>query len=229
MPKRKRATYLFYPFLPIAGIAVMLALLELSLRIIAWNRPYDASPEWTWGHRVINNRFGFREREFAVPKGPNTYRIMVLGDSLTWGAGLGVEQRYSNLLESQLRKIFTEKDIEVLNFGRAGASTTVELDLLRKHIDLVQPDLIIVGFSFNDVQPRGQNYAIELEKYRPIFDVIKGLTHLQLRDIAIFLHRKFDGFLRNAGFVQTGRQPSIAPMVIRFHLFGTSFTRLCMK
>ena len=38
---------------------------------------------YTWGHLVENNRYGFREREFQTPKPSGTYRIMVLGDSLT--------------------------------------------------------------------------------------------------------------------------------------------------
>jgi len=47
---------------------------------------------YTWGKPVVKNRFGFREREFAIPKPDNVFRIMVLGDSLNlgcWACGRG--------------------------------------------------------------------------------------------------------------------------------------------
>jgi hypothetical protein len=56
-------------------------------------RPYKHLPingfvngkRYTWGRLVENNRYGFRERNFKQPKPSDTYRVMVLGDSLTWG------------------------------------------------------------------------------------------------------------------------------------------------
>src|SRR5260370_40571869 len=104
----------------------------------------------TWGNPVENNRFDFREREFVTPKPPNVFRIMVLGDSLTWGAGLAPDERYSNLLEKSLNETYPGKKFEVLNFGIPGGPTTEERDILRKYRDRVQPDLIIVGFCIND-------------------------------------------------------------------------------
>jgi lysophospholipase L1-like esterase len=78
---------------------------------------------YTWGHEVRHNRFGFRERDFVTPKPQGTFRIMVLGDSLTWGAGLAEEERYTNLLESALNREFDHgPKVEVLNFGVSGGS-----------------------------------------------------------------------------------------------------------
>lgn len=119
---------------------------------------------YTWGHRVINNRYGFRERDFSIPKPLKTFRVMVLGDSLTWGVGLSVEQRYTNLTEHLLQKQFPEKRIEVLNFAEAGTATTRQKSVLVQYRDLVQPDLIVVGFCLNDPQPREQNWSIEREQ-----------------------------------------------------------------
>lgn len=97
----------------------------------------------TLGHPVTNNSFEFREREIkAKPKGIK--RIMALGDSLTWGVGLDVNDRYTNVLERML------PNTEVLNFGFPGRSTVQERDILKKYIDIVQPDLIVIGFCYND-------------------------------------------------------------------------------
>jgi lysophospholipase L1-like esterase len=119
----------------------------------------------TWGHVVSNNRFGFRERDFAVPKPAGTYRIMILGDSLTWGAGLAVDERYTNLLESSLHKAFPSRSIEVLNFGISGGPTVVERNILRQFGEVVAPDLIVVGFCFNDPQPGPQDYSAEKARF----------------------------------------------------------------
>ncbi|MDZ4786846.1 MAG: hypothetical protein SGJ02_12305 [bacterium] len=38
---------------------------------------------YTWGIEILNNKLGYREKEFITPKPLNTYRVMVLGDSLS--------------------------------------------------------------------------------------------------------------------------------------------------
>jgi len=122
--------------------------------------PYE--PYRTWGHVTRANNYGFRERE-AGEKKDSVYRIMVLGDSFTWGAGLGEKQRYSNMLDSLLRS--EHLSVEVLNFGYSGSPTIEERDLLVKIGKMVKPDLIIVGFCLNDPQPLSEDFSIEKEKF----------------------------------------------------------------
>ena len=119
---------------------------------------------YTWGHHVKNNRYGFRERDFASPKPAGAYRVMVLGDSFTWGAGLAVQERYTAVAERLLNQTAAGLAFEVLNFGTPGDPTTVERDILLEHRDVVDPDLIVVGFCFNDPKPTRQNYSIERER-----------------------------------------------------------------
>ncbi len=131
----------------------------------------------TWGRAVTNNRFGFREREFETPKPKNVLRIMVIGDSLTWGPGLAAEERYSYLLEKRLKEAYPNRSFEVLNFGAEAASTIEERAVLSKYKDIVQPDLIVIGFCVNDPQPRQENYSIEREQFenhsRRLFTSVK--------------------------------------------------------
>lgn len=124
---------------------------------------------YTYGHLVSENRWGFREREFVSPKPQGLYRIMVLGDSMTWGIGLPVEARYSDQLEGLLQREFPMKRFEVLNFSRPGISTTVERDVLREFKRLAQPDLIIVGFCINDTQPLFQNHSVERGRLERVY------------------------------------------------------------
>lgn len=140
---------------------------------------------YTWGQPVTVNRYYFREREFATPKPNDVYRIMVLGDSLTWGAGLALNERYTNRLESRIKKEFPDKKIEVLNFGMRGGSTTEERDNLKKFKDMVQPDFIIVGYCLNDPQPKSQDYSWERDQFSKKYDkaietVSKTLSAMKL-------------------------------------------------
>ncbi len=134
----------------------LLYITEISLRLSDTNRhqPPDGLVNgtlYTWGHVITNNSHGFREREFTSPKPPNTYRLMVLGDSMSWGVGLPVHERYSNLLEVLLNDTTSPQHFEVLNFAARAANTADELKTLQKYIGLVQPDQIIIGYNFDDM------------------------------------------------------------------------------
>ncbi len=116
---------------------------------------------YTWGHPVTMNRLRFRERDIVHPKPKGVTRVMVLGDSLTFGNGLATEERYTDLLELRLRDRFLKKKIEVLNFGVESASTVFESGVLSKGLAWVDPDLIIIGFCLNDPQPGQQGDSPE--------------------------------------------------------------------
>jgi len=151
--------------------------IEVVLRIAAWQRPANVPGKVTWGHQVVNNTIGFRERDFKTPKPQDIYRIMVIGDSLTWGAGLPVEKRYTNLMESDLQARFPGLKIEVLNFGLSGGPTVRERNLLKRYIGMVHPDAVVIGFCINDPQPRPQYHCVELESYEPFRRTLTGTLH----------------------------------------------------
>lgn len=150
----------------LVSLAIILYGIEGYLRVTdpAGKLPYNGfqgETFYTWGNQVENNSLGFRERNVVTPKPNGIYRIMVLGDSLTWGAGLNSQQRYTNQLEKLLNERFQEKRVEVLNFGVSGGPTILERDILYKYKNQVEPDLIIVGFCLNDPQPRSEDYSME--------------------------------------------------------------------
>ena len=158
---------------------------------------------YTWGHRVENNRYGLREREFAEPKPAGLHRVMVLGDSLTWGAGLAVEQRYTAVAERLLNADAGHEGprFEVLNFGVSGGPTVLERDILRMMVDRVEPDLVVVGFCLNDPQPRSQDYSVERERLdgetatRLVRALATGLTEVGLRHLGKLM---VDAYYRSA-------------------------------
>jgi len=120
--------------------------------------------QYTWGQPVRTNALGFRERDFAMPKPSGVYRVMVVGDSLTFGVGLAPHERYTERAEALLRQRFLQHDIEVLNFGVSGASFVDYRDTLQRLAAMVEPDLIVIGYCLNDPQPHWQGFSVERQR-----------------------------------------------------------------
>lgn len=93
------------------------------------------------------NRLGFRDREFTLRKEAGT-RILAIGDSFTYGWGVGVEQSWPKVLEASLRG--SGYDVEVANLGQPGASPAAYAQTAAKSIPLLRPDLVIVGVTQGD-------------------------------------------------------------------------------
>jgi hypothetical protein len=108
--------------------------------------------------------------------------------------------------ESYLREGYPDKKFEVLNFGFSGAPTTRERDSLRDYKDLVEPDLIMVGFVLNDPQTKRQNYSMEREQFEEQYEVLieQGLEKvedLKLERTAELIRKALDSFIVKAGIV----------------------------
>jgi hypothetical protein len=99
----------------------------------------------------------------------------------------------------------------VLSFGFTGAHTTKERNSLEQYKDIVQPDLITVGFVLNDPKPRRQDYSPErerlIEDYIDFFDSFSNRGHsLKLGHTADLLIRAYDNFLVKIGVIPTWQE-----------------------
>jgi lysophospholipase L1-like esterase len=107
---------------------------------------------WFAGVPVHINSLGFRDdREYSLAKKPSTFRILVLGDSVTFGHGSVGEHTYPFLLEQQLKAWRPDVDWQVWNLGVPGYNTSQELAHLLQVGPAYHPDLVIVGFFENDL------------------------------------------------------------------------------
>lgn len=99
------------------------------------------------------NSHGLRDREIPYEKPPDVYRILVLGDSQTFGFGVEAEQTYAKLLEQGLKPPpgSPYRRIETLNAGVIGTGTAHQLYFLQEEGWKYRPDAVVVGFFFNDV------------------------------------------------------------------------------
>lgn len=100
---------------------------------------------------VVNtNQYCFRDKH-PLKKEPNSFRILALGDSFTFGNTVNENETYPYLLEKKLNND-NKTNFEVINFGVGGFSTTEEYIVLKDFGINYQPDLILVGFYINDFQ-----------------------------------------------------------------------------
>jgi len=97
---------------------------------------------------------GFRSPEVAIPKAAGTRRVLVLGDSVTWGAGVPEETTFSRRLETALRSELA-CPVEVINAGISGYGSVEELDVLQNEGLRFEPDVVLVYHVENDNQVLG--------------------------------------------------------------------------
>lgn len=104
-------------------------------------------------HGVRIGESGLRGED-PRPRRPETYRIVCLGDSFTWGLGVADDEAYPHLLEQRLSRRFPGVDVQVLNAGVPGYGTADELRYFGSRVEALDPDLVIVQFlaenDFND-------------------------------------------------------------------------------
>lgn len=155
----------------IMGIVVALVISEVAVRWLEINPSrniiyrynyrlsdnpildYELVPGSPDGHSTISSQ-GLRDREFDIPKPDNVFRIVVLGDSVTYGLGCSRGETYPKQLELMLNKIAPSdsQQFEVLNLGVVGYNTTQIVEQFRTVGLPFEPDLIIYGYVLNDPQ-----------------------------------------------------------------------------
>ena len=100
----------------------------------------------SYGTEVRTNALGFRGPEVA-PKQPGEYRVVVLGDSMTFGPGLADERLYTAQLERRV------PGARVINLAVEGYNV-LQYEAVLEEVGLaLQPDLIVVAlFPVNDFE-----------------------------------------------------------------------------
>lgn len=135
---------------------------------------------------VKTNSRGLRDFEYDLAKAKNTLRIAAVGDSVTYGCGINIEDTYVKQVELLLNNMCDNK-VEVINFGTSGASTINELELIQKKVLSYNPDIIFLQTNPNDAEILFQI------KERDLFlnDIIKKLKKSDT-EIAKWLKMKLE-------------------------------------
>jgi len=100
------------------------------------------------------NNLGLRdERDYPQTPPADCLRVLVLGDSMTFGKGVREQESWPAILEERLLQNHPKRCIEVLNSGIPNTNFHIQwLHFLERWRSL-QPDLVLVGFFvYNDSQ-----------------------------------------------------------------------------
>lgn len=164
------------------GILVPLLLAEAVLRVTGALLPGDyqtvsfmeAHPEFGRRNRpgagwkktaeytswVEINSKGLRGREIDYPKPADEYRILVVGDSFTFGEQVNQDETFTQRLEDQLNQRGDGVTYRVLNAGSNGWATANEAVYLTKEGVRFQPDVVVVALYLgNDVSDNYRRVA----------------------------------------------------------------------
>lgn len=96
---------------------------------------------------VSINSHGLRGEEILSSNGKKAKRLLVLGDSVSFGVGVKSNQTFPALLNERLKG----RGIEVLNAGVSGYSTYNEVRLFSDKLMALKPDYVILQFCLNDI------------------------------------------------------------------------------
>jgi len=105
------------------------------------------------GVMVSTNALGFRDRELE-PKQDGELRILLLGDSITFGYGVTAEETYGRKLESILSSRLGRR-VRTVNAGIGGFNTVQEYALLEHDVSAIDPDIVALMYLPNDIDSNG--------------------------------------------------------------------------
>jgi hypothetical protein len=115
-----------------------------------------------WGHRVLNtNARGLRgRRDYAAGRHPTLRRVLVLGDSFTFGDEVSDHETWCHYLQEML------PDHQVINAGVHGYGHDQMLLMLQEEGLRYAPDLVLLGFVTMDM---GRNLLTFRDFAKPRF------------------------------------------------------------
>lgn len=107
-------------------------------------------PQPRYAHIPIEiNSQGFRDAEWPAPDGP--MRVLVFGDSITFGSPLAAAERYTNVAQDMLTA--DDVPVMVMNAGVNGYNVEQYRRLLELRGEALRPDVVLIGLCLNDAEP----------------------------------------------------------------------------
>lgn len=130
------------------GVALAVGIAEAATRLFVPQKMsgswYVIGPQGTYinkssglaahavGDRVVSYRFNSKHQRNDEEPNPGAARVLVLGDSFTFGTGLMVENTYVGLLQRDVDAKFGKGRIQLLNAGVGGGQgPLISLPILR--------------------------------------------------------------------------------------------------
>ncbi len=241
--RNRLRTRMFGSLSLVCGFSIGMLVLELLVRIVApqvepekWYRSHpkygyvnraDFYQEVTFHSskgnsvmRVQTNSLGHRDREYNLTAS-DCKRILLLGDSFTFGYGANVKDLFDTRLEELLNGL--HGCYQVINAGVVGWGTLQQVEYAQDHFDIFNPDLVVITFCsndpYNDTQYRfrikdkekgGAFYfpgKVFLRENSHLYRLIYKLFHRMVYDVALRwkLGGKYEQYRKEMGDLLAGR------------------------
>lgn len=193
--------FVFGMLLLCLSVAIMLAAGEVLVRLLA---PQEQTAKWLIPHEkygmfqkknyackhvntnsrstvdVQTNSLGLRDKEYDLSD-KTAKRVLLIGDSFTFGWGLDVKHTFGSKLEVLLNEALG--NYYVINAGVPDWGTLQETIYARDHFRLFKPDIIVLTFCGNDMR-NDEKYRELLQKgfqgyfYFPGKNFMRKYSHL---------------------------------------------------
>lgn len=136
------------------------------------------------------NSRGLRDFEYGFKKPRGTYRIAVIGDSISYGIGVEIEEPWPKQLERKLNENNAAIKFEVINFSVPAYSTLQEAEVLRTKAVKYDPDFVIMAAFVNDntIYSSEMNKIFSREVSPDYFDSEQVLFDPSLSDFQRFIY-----------------------------------------
>lgn len=145
--------------------APLLPALDKQFRSVHQNDPllfYSLRPNTTGrfnGVTVTTNSLGLRGPEIG-PKQPGEFRILSLGESSAFGAGVEVQESYAALLQDHLNKSSHGEKYTVIN-AAVSAYSSFQSRIYLEHRGLqLKPDMVLIYHELADFLPTTNREAL---------------------------------------------------------------------
>lgn len=168
--------------------------------------PEDGRRYATRGGAHGTNSLGFHERELPLAPEPGVRRVVVLGDSMTWGTTTS-EEAWPRIAERALGKPW-----QLVNLSHYGYDAEQSLATLRAFGWAYRPELIVFATYVNDLVPT--ELITVGEPPMPAWVGVDGGLPWSVRRWSA-LGRLAEGAVRNSGFVERESSDTYQDVLIR--------------
>lgn len=154
--------------------------------LLGWRTKANIVDGKTGDAKLTTNVKGIRSlKDYAYDKPAGMTRILLLGDSFTFGENVSDEEVYANLLEKALN------NTEVINMAVHGYGTDQMLLSLQHEGVKYHPDIVILGFIGQDME---RNLLSFRDFAKPKYELVNGkllLTHVPIPPPTTWIHNEF--------------------------------------
>ncbi|HEY6548285.1 MAG TPA: SGNH/GDSL hydrolase family protein [Vicinamibacteria bacterium] len=136
----------------LGSLVFVLLVVEAALRLLGLAVPgatgYAPVNTKRRGMAPTNSR-GYRDEERTIEKQPGTRRLLSLGDSFAWGAGIQWDDTYAQRLARTLSRRRGEP-WEAVQLALPGMTTVDQASQLHEEGLAYGPDVVLLGYVLND-------------------------------------------------------------------------------